>query len=241
MSFRTKDHYQNHKTLPKLNHKGGNIYGNANIVNGDLTINGSPLVPVGTVISYISNEAPGGWLNCDGTQISKSKYNRLYNIIGDSFGIPDISTNFVLPDLRGRIPLGSGQGLNLTNRIIGSNGGEETHTLTENEMPTHNHTATIDNSGEHSHNINDPGHNHSLNMVEKDDGNFSNVDGQYPTGDAVKNYGNDHNVTVTNSTTNIKINNSGSHTHNITLNNTGGNQPHNNMQPFLVLNYIIRY
>lgn len=241
MSFRLSDMYKNFNARHKLDHTGGNIYGNCNIIGGDITINGAPLVPVGTITSYISTNAPQGWLSCDGSEINKETYSRLYDIIGDTFGTPDNSGNFVLPNLQGRVPLGSGTGTGLTTRTVGETGGEETHTLTTGEIPSHTHSATIDNAGSHTHTITDLGHTHQLNMVDTDDGNFSNQVGQYPSGDANKFNGDDHNITTQTGTTGITINSSGDHTHNITIDNTGGELAHNNMQPYLVLNYIIRY
>lgn len=56
------------------------------------------------------------------------------------------SNSFFLPDLRGRMVVGAGQGVNLTNRPVGSVGGEETHTLTNSELPSHRHTVPLRNS-----------------------------------------------------------------------------------------------
>lgn len=90
-------------------------------------------------------------------------------------------------------------------------------------MPSHNHTGTTNTDGNHTH---------QLNMVETDDGNFSNQPGQHPVGDANKGNGDDHF---------INTESTGSHNHTFTTNNTGGGLAHNNMQPFVVLNYIIKY
>jgi len=81
----------------------------------------------------------GKWLKCDGSAISRTTYNALFAIIGTSFGVGNGSTTFDLPDFRGRVPVGIGQGIGLTNRALGAEFGAETHTLTIAQMPEHNH------------------------------------------------------------------------------------------------------
>jgi len=101
--------------------------------------------PVGAVMAFAGSVAPKGWLLCDGASISKDIYRRLAEVLGDAFGPSDEST-FKLPDLRGRFPVGAGQsnikdesGRELTPRFVGKYGGEEKHTLTIAEMPSHTH------------------------------------------------------------------------------------------------------
>jgi microcystin-dependent protein len=65
--------------------------------------------------------------------------------LGTTYG-GDGRTTFALPDLRGRVPLASGQGIGLTNRNVGDIGGEETHTLNTSEIPSHAHTIAVDTS-----------------------------------------------------------------------------------------------
>lgn len=61
------------------------------------------LNPVGTIQAYGGTDDPNGWLICDGREVSKATYNRLYAAIGDFFGTPiDPVNNFVIPDLRGQ-------------------------------------------------------------------------------------------------------------------------------------------
>ncbi len=91
---------------------------------------------VGSLIMWVGAAAPSGWLLCDGTAISRSTYATLFAIIGESFGIGDGSTTFNLPDFRGRVPLGVGQGTGLTQRAMADTGGAETHTIIASELPS---------------------------------------------------------------------------------------------------------
>lgn len=108
------------------------------VVAGALASGGS--LPVGTVTMFGGASAPSGWLRCDGSTVSRSTYGALFAVLGTTYGPGDGATTFALPDLRGRAPIGAGQGSGLTNRTLGANLGEETHVLTEAEMPSHNHT-----------------------------------------------------------------------------------------------------
>jgi microcystin-dependent protein len=86
--------------------------------------------------------APPGWLLCDGTQYVSTApaYAALFAVIGYTFG--GGSGNFGVPDLRGASPIGAGQGTytGATNHALGGRMGEEAHTLSVGEMPSHNHT-----------------------------------------------------------------------------------------------------
>jgi microcystin-dependent protein len=244
------------------------------------------LVPTGSVSMYAGAISPSGWLFCDGTEVSRVDYSELFSVIGTTYGSSS-STTFTLPNFFGRVPVGV---KNLSGFNLGNIGGAETHTLSISEIPSHNHTGSnstagahihagsiANTSGAHTHTITDTGHTHNgttsmngthshqLNMVDEDDGNFSNQPGQHPVGDANKFNGDDHMIntelagshnhtfTTDSNTTGITINSSGdhghsltltsdgSHTHTLTINNTGGGQAHNNMQPFLCVNYIIKF
>ena len=184
-------------------------------VKHDITLNNNPYLPIGIVLPYATTTAPQGWLVCNGQEVSKTTYASLWDVIGTTFGVATDPDNFKLPDLRGRVIVGNGTGSGLSDRNIGQNGGEETHTLTISEIPSHNHS------------INDPSHTHNTaNTVQKNGVN---------TPDGIDNEGNEINTVTTITTT------SSSATTGITINNTGGGNAHNIMQPFTVLNYIIKY
>lgn len=87
------------------------------------------------------NFTPVDWVACDGQLLPISNYNALYSIIGTTYGGNGYS-DFALPDLRGRVPMSIGQGPGLTNRSIGQMVGTETVTLTETQLPQHNHRMT---------------------------------------------------------------------------------------------------
>jgi microcystin-dependent protein len=110
----------------------------------------SVFLPAGMIVPFAGSVVPAGWLPCDGSTISRTTYANLFSAIGIVWGGGDGSTTFNLPDLRGRTPIGAGQGPNLTNRTLGQTLGEETHILSKEEMPAH------------SHGVNDPGHQHGL-------------------------------------------------------------------------------
>lgn len=94
--------------------------------------------PAGTVLIYAGASVPEGFLLCNGAAISRTDYDVLYQIIGTTYGAGDGTTTFNLPDLRGRVVIGvSGT------HAIGTTGGAETVTLTEQQIPSHTHTTTI--------------------------------------------------------------------------------------------------
>jgi microcystin-dependent protein len=102
------------------------------------------LVPPGTIMPYAgvvdgTHPPPTGWLVCDGSPQSPTTYAALFAAIGTVYG-GDGVTAFNLPDRRGRVVVGVGTGSGLTARALGDQFGEETHTLTVAEMPSHSHT-----------------------------------------------------------------------------------------------------
>ena len=85
------------------------------------------------------NFAPRGWAFCDGQILPINQNQSLYSLLGTTYG-GDGRTSFALPDLRGRTPIHVGSS-NGTQHLLGQKSGEETHTLSEAEMPNHGHTA----------------------------------------------------------------------------------------------------
>src|SRR5260221_1289408 len=95
--------------------------------------------PTGTVIAFAGAAAPLGWFLCDGSTKSRTTEAALFAVIGTIYGTGDGSTTFNLPDGRGPTMIGAGQGIALTNRLLGAKAGEENHQLTIAELASHTH------------------------------------------------------------------------------------------------------
>jgi microcystin-dependent protein len=100
---------------------------------------------LGQLVLVPYNFAPKGWALCNGQLLSISQNTALFALLGTTYG-GDGMTTFALPDLRGRVPVSSGQGPGLSNYDLGEQGGSETHTLTINELPAHTHALKADTS-----------------------------------------------------------------------------------------------
>jgi microcystin-dependent protein len=95
---------------------------------------------IGEIRIFAGNFAPQGWMFCEGQLLPIAQYDTLFNLIGTTYG-GDGQTTFALPDLRGRVPVHAGQGSGLSPRNLADRGGEETVTLTLNQVPLHTHAA----------------------------------------------------------------------------------------------------
>lgn len=93
---------------------------------------------LGEIRAFAGNYAPEGWAICNGSLLPISGNETLYSLLGTIYG-GDGSTNFGLPDLRGRMVVNQGQGTGLSQRALGSSGGTETVTLIASQLPSHNH------------------------------------------------------------------------------------------------------
>lgn len=98
---------------------------------------------IGQIQAFGFNFAPRGWALCNGQLLSIASNSALFSLLGTSFG-GDGRTTFGLPDLRGRAPIHVGRGPGLSNRSWGERGGQENHTLSLLEMPSHNHVVIND-------------------------------------------------------------------------------------------------
>jgi microcystin-dependent protein len=181
--------------------------------------------PIGIIAPFAGDNAPAGWMLCFGQAISRTEYAQCFAVLGTKFGAGNGTTTFNLPDMRGRIAVGrdniggtpanrittAGSGINGT--VIGAVGGAESVKLTVAQMPSHNHGGTTGAAGAHSHTF----------MRPRGDENWENGNRNAWWGS--------NNVTETTSA-------APNHTHSISA--EGGGQAHLNVQPTLILNYIIR-
>lgn len=98
---------------------------------------------VGEIRMFGGSFAPVGWMFCQGQLLPISEYETLFNLIGTTYG-GDGQETFALPDLQGRIPIHMGTPPSTgTTYQIGEEGGVETVTLTTQQIPVHNHLATV--------------------------------------------------------------------------------------------------
>jgi microcystin-dependent protein len=192
-------------------------------------------VPIGSVTAFAGSSAPSGWLLCGGQVVSRTQYSGLFLTIGTTYGSGDGSTTFALPDLRGRTIAGEDDmGGTAANRLttggagingiaLGATGGAETHTLTSAQMPSHTHTQNA-----HDHLLRFPGSVGGNRYIISDWGNAGSGTSFYNT---------------TNwATLNTTLPGSYAVAEGATATNqsTGGGGAHNNTQPTMVLNYIIK-
>ncbi|SRR5258705_2463278 len=87
------------------------------------------------------NFAPRGWAFCQGQLMSISQNTALFSLLGTTFG-GDGQVTFGLPDLRGRVPRGTGQGPGLSNVDLGEEAGTDSKTLSITNLPLHNHAVS---------------------------------------------------------------------------------------------------
>jgi microcystin-dependent protein len=97
---------------------------------------------LGEIVLFAGNFAPRSWAFCAGQVLAISQNTALFSILGTTYG-GNGQTTFALPDLRSRVPVGQGQGPGLSSYSLGQQAGDESITLTVNEMPAHSHAATV--------------------------------------------------------------------------------------------------
>jgi len=167
---------------------------------------------LGEVQIFAGNFAPRDWAFCDGQLLPIAQNTALFSLLGTTYG-GDGRTTFGLPDLRGRAAMHPGRGPGLASRRLGEKVGTETVTLTTAQIPSHSHTGTTSTTKiDLSTNV----------------GTSDTSDGQH--------IGNHLGAFNEDATPDAKL---GGVTSGTTINNTGGGQPHNNMQPSTTVNYII--
>jgi microcystin-dependent protein len=115
---------------------------------------------VGEIRMFGGNFNPAGWMFCDGALLPISEYETLFNLIGTTYG-GDGQSTFALPDLRGRVPVHMGQGAGTSNYVLAQTGGVESVTLSQAQIPVHNHTPLASGTG----NSDSPGNNFWANSI----------------------------------------------------------------------------
>ncbi|HEY2705906.1 MAG TPA: tail fiber protein [Candidatus Dormibacteraeota bacterium] len=93
---------------------------------------------IGEIRLFGGTFAPQGWAFCEGQLLAIAENDALFTLIGTTYG-GDGQTTFGLPDLRGRIPVHSGQGSGTSSRVLGQSAGAENVTLTLTQIPAHTH------------------------------------------------------------------------------------------------------
>jgi len=164
---------------------------------------------IGEIRLFGFNFNPRGWALCNGALIPIAQNTALFSIFGTNFG-GNGSTNFGLPDLRGRAAIGQGNASGLTPQAVGQVGGSSTVTLLTSEIPTHNHVL---NAGT----LTPP--NPAQNVAS-------------PTNQAVLGLSAPNNIYIDATAPNTALVAS-------SISPTGGGQPHENMQPYLAVNFCV--
>jgi microcystin-dependent protein len=166
------------------------------------------------IVMFGGNFAPRGWAYCDGQLLAISSNQALFSLLGTTYG-GDGRTTFGLPDMRGRTAIGPRTGPGLSSYTLGQRGGAETVTLTQQQMPSHNHTASTTAT---------------LHATDATGRTF------VPTG-AVLASKRRTNI-YRDAAPDVDMH-ADSITATTTVNNNGGSQAHENRMPYLAINHII--
>ena len=155
---------------------------------------------VGEIRIMANNFPPVGWATCNGQLLAISENEALFQLIGTTYG-GDGQETFAIPDIQGRVPMGTGGG-----EIIGDRAGVETVTVTVQQMPVHSHPMLGSTAQAQTNSV------------------TNNVAATLLAAGDVSAYGTVQPYRAINPAA---------------LTPVGGSQAHENMQPFLVLNFVI--
>lgn len=192
----------------------------------------------GMIMPYGGVTPPDGWLLCDGQQFLVADYPLLFAVIGWTFnpGLTD-SDYFAVPDMGERFPVGYDQNHSIYG-VIGAAGGEDSHTLTQAEMPVHTHIQDQHYHGNNAHNHTQDSHGHDFYSRSSAGTSATPFHPVITTRASVPNQQSPQSVAgtvATNQPASVTIHNTIA-----TNQNAGSGNPHNNLPPFLTLNYLIK-
>lgn len=166
---------------------------------------------VAEVTIYPFNFAPKGWAFCAGQLLPLSQNTALFSLLGTNYG-GDGKSTFGLPNFQGNAVIGQGQGPGLSPYFVGQEGGASSVTLLQSEMPSHSHSWSANTS--------------DGTVLTAANNMLSNAF----TGSKTVNYVGNYMTTNNNPATAMSP---------FAIGITGGGQPHDNMQPYLTLNFCI--
>lgn len=184
------------------------------------------VVPIGGTIEWNGDTEPEGWMFEDGREISRTTYPALFAAIGTKWGAGNSSTTFNIPDSCGRVAAGHNRGkARLTAKgggvdgdVLGAVGGAEQHALTIEQAPSHRHAGRATKSGIHTHPYTIRGHQYSDQGGSRPTLGGANLSLQWTS----------------------NTDEGGEHEHPLEIEAIGGDKPHNNVQPTIIKNKIIR-
>jgi microcystin-dependent protein len=179
------------------------------------------------IIMFGGNYAPRGWAMCNGQLLAIAQNAALFSLIGTTYG-GDGRTTMQLPDLRGRAPIGFGNGAGLPGYTLGMHAGTPTHAMNSNELANHTHVASLADLTVGG----------VINVSNESTGNVNSPDNAYLTTTAGghKVYNTTRTGTATLASDSLTISGSGG---TVTVDPTGNGQAFSIMQPSLAMNYII--
>lgn len=170
---------------------------------------------------FAGNFAPRDWAFCHGQLLSISSNTALFSLLGTMYG-GDGRTSFGLPDLRGRAFVGQGHGPGLTSRVQGQKSGFETASISEAQMASHTHTVT-----------------HGSTDLGAQTANGDVIAPSPSVAVATPTIQNNPGLTIFSTSASDTVIEGGAMSGPLDLADTGSGQTHENMMPFIALNYII--
>jgi microcystin-dependent protein len=219
------------------------------------------VLPIGIIQAFAGSAAPSAnWLLCQGQAVSRSTYSSLFGLVGTTYGVGDGSTTFNIPNLSGRVPVGRDAG-QAEFDTLGETGGAKTHTLVTGEIPAHQHDIQHGHSGSGSVSgtvtVNDDTTDLVTRLTTLSDGDFVTGIATTPWNAFSPPAMLQSALSSTNPLVGMAVSYILQHGHtasfsgsvSVTVNPlaagnlsqpTGGNGAHNNLQPYIVLTYIIK-